>query len=341
MGVDFTPIIPRQRLELHQLRGRSFALDASIELYQFLALIRKPDGEPLRDSRGRVTSHLVGLLFRSTRLLDEYGMRLIYVFDGEPHPLKGEVLRRRREARRRAYEEWRRLLTAGELRRAWSKAVVSSTLTHEIIQDAKTLLGLMGIPYVDAPSDAEAQAAYYCGTGAVWACGSKDYDSILFGADRLVRYLTIQGSEYMPSKGLFRSLKPELVDAKRVSTLLGLGREQLVDVAILMGTDYNRGVFGIGPKRALELIRHFGSIENLPSHIRARVDPNFEEVRRVFLHPRVSETPPPPFKSPDERGILDFLVNERGFSRERVMTAIERLRRVQVSLAQEPLSKYV
>src|SRR5437870_12800812 len=95
MGVLLTPIIVKQTLALEELRGKRMAVDANGELYQFLALIRLRDGSPLMDSHGRITSHLSGLFYRTTRLITDYGMELVFVFDGRPPHLKFDEIARR------------------------------------------------------------------------------------------------------------------------------------------------------------------------------------------------------------------------------------------------------
>jgi len=147
--------------------------------------------------------------------------------------------------------EWQEALKEGDYAKAFSKAVMTGVLTSEMIDDAKTLLKLLGIPWVQAPAEAEAQAAYMAKRGDVWASSSRDYDSLLFGTPRLVRYLTITGREFLPSKGISRPLKPELIVLEEFLSEIGLTREQLIDLAILIGTDFNDGIKGIGPKTAL------------------------------------------------------------------------------------------
>lgn len=327
MGVTLSPIIPRRIVTLRYLRGRVIAMDAYGELYQFLALIRLPGGEPLRDREGRITSHLVGLAFRVTKLMTDFGIRFIFVFDGPPHPLKLKELNKRRKAREKAYKEWREALARGDYEKAFSKAVVALSLNREMVNDAKRLLELMGIPCVQAPHDAEAQAAHIVLRGEAWAVGSKDYDSLLYGAPRLVRYITITGSEYLPSKGIVRPLKPEIIELSDVLQRLKLTRRQLIDVAILVGTDYNDGVKGIGPKTALKLIKIYGCLEKLPRHIREKLPDNYEEVREIFLNPPITREYELKFKEPDISGIAEFL-EERGFSKARIKTILDRLSRI-------------
>ncbi len=326
MGVNLTSIISRQTLSLKDLTGKSLAVDGNNALHQFLSITRKADGSPFTDLHGNITSHLIGLMFRSSRLMSEYAMRLIFVFDGEPPALKLHEIERRRAIRKRAEKELAEALRRKDLRTAFSKAVMTGRLTKEMINDAKQLLHLLGIPYVQALSEAEAQAAYMAAQGHVWATNSQDYDSLLFGTPRLVRYVTIQGREYLPSKGVARRTEPELIEAEDLLTNRGISREQLIDVAILVGTDFNEGVRGIGPKTALKLIREYGSIENLPEDIKSKVSGNYEEIRRIFLDPPVTTSFSTAIHPIRERELYDFLCRQRGFSGSRVDRVIERMK---------------
>jgi len=172
MGVNLTPIISRHVSSLESLKGKSFAVDGNNYLYQFLALIRMPNGSPLKDSKGNITSHLTGLVFRTTRLMYEYKMRLIFVFDGKPPELKTEEIKKRHKIRNQASKEWMKALEAGNYAKAFSKAIVTSRLTRPMIDDSKRLLELLGI-FVQAPSEGEAQAAFMAAKGDVWAASSK------------------------------------------------------------------------------------------------------------------------------------------------------------------------
>src|SRR5215470_12126767 len=286
MGVLLTPIIVKETLTLDDLRCRRLAVDANGELYQFLALIRLRDGSPLRDSKGRITSHLSGLFYRTTRLMADYRLELIFVFDGKPPALKVEEIARRRTIKERYETEHAQAVAAGDLAKAYSKATMTSRLTREMAGEARELLRLMGLPVIQAPSEGEAQASHIAARGDVWAAASKDYDCLLFGAPRLLRFLTISGKEFLPSNGTFRPIVPELIDAGALLKHYGITREQLIDLAILVGTDFNDGVKGIGPKKALKLLSDFGSIDNMPSEIQESVGP-VQEIRETFLKPQV------------------------------------------------------
>ena len=323
MGVLLTPIIAKQTLSLEQLRGRSLAVDGNGELYQFLALIRRPDGAPLADSSGRVTSHLAGLLYRTTRLIADHALDLVFVFDGIPPALKAAELQRRRGIRQRYEQERAEALRAGDLATAYSKATMTSRLTPAMVAEARKLLRLMGIPSIEAPSEGEAQAAHMAAAGRVWAAASKDYDSLLFGAPRLLRFLTISGKEFLPSQGTFRPIVPELVDSAALLAGWAIAREQLIDLAILVGTDFNEGVKGVGPKKALRLVQEYGRIEAMPHEIRRQLG-DVDAVREIYLHPQVTDDYDPTRREPDIGGVVRFLCDERAFSRERVTAALDR-----------------
>jgi flap endonuclease-1 len=327
MGVVLTPIISKDTIALGDLRGRTLAVDGNGELYQFLALIRLRDGTPLQDSKGRSTSHLSGLFYRTTRLMAEHGLKLVFVFDGAPPKLKAREIEKRRSVRTRYEEEHATALARGDLAEAYSKATMTSRLTRDMIAEARELLRLMGVSTVQAPSEGEAQAAHMARVSpAVWAAASKDYDSLLFGAPRLVRFLTISGKEFLPSQGTFRPIVPETIELDRLLAKWRITREGLIDLALLVGTDFNEGIKGIGPKKALKLVQEHGQIENMPDDIRnaAGEMDTIDDIRRIFLHPDVTDEFDIDQGEPDVGGIIRFLCDEREFSRERVTAALDR-----------------
>ncbi len=325
MGVNLTPLIRKRVVNLEGLRGRSFAVDGNNVLYQFLALIRSRDGKPLTSSDGLVTSHLVGLLYRTTRLISDYQMSLLFVFDGKPHERKTEELRARKAVRSKAAREYAEAVAREDYATAWSKAVTSTRLTRDLVEDAQELLTLLGIPWVQAPGEGEAQASFICRKGDVWACATRDYDALLYGTPRLLRYLTISGREFLPSKGNSRPLEPEIIGLEDLLEALGIDHEQLVDLAILVGTDYNPGIKGVGPKKALHLILQHGNLEGLPEEFSRQLPGDLSEIRDLFLHPLVSEDYQIHSGELNPEGVMRFLCEERSFSEVRVRRALQRL----------------
>lgn len=175
MGVVLTPIVTKDTIALHDLNGRTLAVDGNGELYQFLALIRLRDGTPLKDSKDRITSHLSGLFYRTTRLIADHNLRLVFVFDGAPPARKADEIAKRRAVKQRYEQERDLALAQGDEAAAYSKSTMTSRLTKEMIGEARELLRLMGIPTVQAPSEGEAQAAHMAATtSGIWAAASKD-----------------------------------------------------------------------------------------------------------------------------------------------------------------------
>lgn len=296
------------------------AVDAHNALYQFLSIIRQPDGTPLMDGKGHVTSHLSGILFRTLNFL-EMGIRPVFVFDGTPPDLKSATIEERREVRREAGERWREALARGEVEEARKHAMASSRVDDFVIQTSRELLDLLGLPTVQAPSEGEAQAAHMVARGDARYAVSQDYDLLLFGCPVLVRNLTVSGKRRV--RGRTISVNPEQVLMDEVLQGLSLTREQLVEIGILVGTDFNEGVRGIGAKTAIKLVQEgkFAATleEKLPGY-----DPG--PVMDFFLDPPVTDEYRLQWRNPDPEAIRSMLCDTYDFSPERVNAALEKLR---------------
>jgi flap endonuclease-1 len=315
-------------IKLEDLSGKSIAIDAYNALYQFLAIIRQPDGTPLKDSTGRVTSHLSGLLYRTSNLV-EIGIKPIYVFDGVPPTLKEVEIKRRKKVKEEALVRYERAITEGKTEEARMYAQATSHLKDYMAEDSKKLLDLMGIPWVQAPSEGEAQAAHVARRGDADYCASQDYDSLLFGAPRLARNITISGRRRLPSKNVFIEVTPEVVELKDVLSACVISYEQLIDVGILIGTDYNPdGIKGLGPKTALKLIKEYGNIDIALPHLKnAEFPVEHQKIRDIFLNPEVTDNYRIEWKEPDAQGVVDFLCRQRDFSEDRVRKALEKMQK--------------
>ncbi len=318
MGLPFRELVSPQELPWDALAGRSLAVDGYNAIYQFLATIRQRDGMPFSDPNGRPTSHLMGVFYRTTSLLSE-GVLPVWVFDGKPPDLKAGTIRSRILAKEKAEAQWEQALAAGDLTTARKKAAQTSRLTRAMVEEVRELLVALGVPSVQAPSEGEAQAARMAAQGSVWAAASEDYDSLLFGAPRLVRGLAARGRG---GKGP----EAQLVDRDELLAQLGISGDELILVGILVGTDFNEGAVGIGPKRALKLVQeHLGWEGTLK---RAGLDPKeVEPVAELFRHPAVENVPLPSFGPVDETSVERILVAGHGFAPERVKAAIGRARK--------------
>jgi flap endonuclease-1 len=328
LGVNLRDLVPKTTVKLEDLSGKSIAIDAYNALYQFLAIIRQPDGTPLKDNLGRVTSHLSGLLYRTSNLV-EMGIKPIYVFDGIPPTLKEVEIKRRMRVKEEAAVRYEQALKAGKTEEARMYAQATSHLKDYMTEDSKKLLDLMGIPWIQAPSEGEAQAAHLARRGDADYCASQDYDSLLFGAPKLLRNVTISGRRKLPSKNIYVEIVPEVVELEQVLKECGITYEQLIDVGILIGTDFNPdGIKGLGPKTALKLIKEHGSLENALPHLRNTEFPaEPQRIREIFLKPRTTDSYKIEWREPDVEGVVTFICKERDFSEDRVRKTLERMQK--------------
>ena len=346
MGLNIKDIIPRKEIEISDLKGKILCVDAFNILYQFLSTIRQQDGTPLMDNKKRVTSHLSGIFYRNVNLLSE-GLKLVYVFDGEPPELKGKTHKNRSESREVAkgkYEKARQSEDISGMRKYSSQFV---RLEDNMIKESKELLQAMGIPVVQAPSEGESEAAYLCKIKEeVYASASQDYDSLLFGAPKLIRNLTLARKRKTFSGWI--EVKPEIIELERVLNLLEINLDQLICLGILIGTDYNpKGIPGIGQKRALQIVQKykqpvliFESVEeqiySLPEEDRF----DWKEVFRLFHQPDVVSADFE-FGKIDEDKIKEILVGEHDFSEDRIEKQLDKLRELKDKQKQKGLGDWI
>lgn len=332
MGVALGGIISGKQIEFEELKGKQIAIDAFNTLFQFLTIIRdRMTGQPLMNSKGQITSHLSGLLYRTTKFI-EAGLRPVYVFDGEPPAFKAGVVEERKTAREVAHVRWQFALAEGDHERALKSAKMSAKLTGEMIEQSKRLLTFMGVPWVQAPSEGEAQCATMCSQKLVWASASQDWDSLLFGSPRMIRNLSVSGRKKIPKTGAYVEVKPELLELRTVLSDLGINREQLILIGMLCGTDFNPGIYGIGPKKALALVKEKKTLAAVIEAVKEKwTGPPPEDVFRLFMEPpvlkdiKISAGPLQPDK------IRKFMVSEFEFSADRIEKVIRTLSELQPS----------
>ena len=342
MGVQISGIIPKSEIEIETLSGKKIAIDAYNILFQFLSIIRQRDtGEPLRDSKGRITSHLSGAFYRNIRLL-ENGIKPIFVIDGPPPSFKMKVLRERDKTRDEAKRKWKDAVEKGEKEKIMTYAQGALKVTKDMVNDAKELLIAMGIPCIQAPSEGEAQAGLLVQNEDAYAVGSQDIDSIMFGAPRMIRNLSITGKRKLPRQQTWIEIKPELIKLEKVLSELELTREQLVVLGILVGTDYNLGgIKGIGPKGALKLVKEKKNLENVLEEVEWEFEIDPQKIYDFFLNPPVKEDYKIEWKEPDKEKLMKIMVDEHDFSEERIERGVNRLLNVKKSGTQSTLSEWV
>ena len=341
MGVKLGDIIVAREVRLEDLSGKTILLDAFNMLYQFLATIRAADGTLLKTPDERVTSHLVGLVNRTVAFI-EAGMLPVYVFDGESPALKEAEREKRLLAKAEAAEKLEEALKAGDEEAVRKYAPRTASLNEEMIRDAKRVLGLLGVPIVNAPSEAEAEAAFLVKQGRGWAVGSEDYDSLVFGAPRLVRHLAVTGRRVKTRQGWYE-VKPEVIVLDEILGRLGITREDLIIIAILVGTDFNPGgVKGIGVKRAVELVKEYRpDYDALFQAVDWSFPFSWRDVYEIFAHPRVENAGPFRLEEPAYEESRRVLVEEYAFNAERVDRLLARLRHARQAGRQSSLSRFV
>jgi len=318
MGVALRDIIAEYKTPVawEALPGIA-AIDANNTLYQFLTIIRQPDGTPLMDRHGRVTSHLSGILFRISNFMEK-GIRPVFVFDGKPTVLKQATIDERRRLRDEAASKWKEAVERGDEEEAYRQARSSTRVDETIITTSKELLRLMGIPVVQAAGEGEAQAAYMVARGDARYVVSQDYDTLLFGAPTLVRNLTVSGKRKIRGRQI--TVSPERIVLAETLAGLKLTREELIEIGILTGTDFNPGVTGVGAKTGLKIVQKGEFLSKL-----AEKCPGFDPapVIETFLHPAVTEDYSVAAGHADAEGIRRMLCDGYDFSEERVNKALE------------------
>ncbi len=346
MAVDISKLVGevKETIELKELHGKRLAIDAYNTIYQFLSIIRQPDGTPLTDSKNRITSHLSGLFYRTINIL-EYNIMPIFVFDGLPPVLKQRTLEARANRREEAYKEWQEAKEKGLVEEARLHAMASSKISKEIVESSKELLSAMGIPFIQAPSEGEAQAARLVREGLAYAAASQDYDLFLFGSDIVVRNLTISGRRKLPKKNVYIEVYPERIFLNKLLEHFSINQNDLIWIGILIGTDFNSGIEGIGPATALKLVKEYKSRDKLVEFVESKyesfdVDPF--EVEKIFLKPETKELSEEEIKrldslKPDKEKIIRIMCDEYEFSRDRIEKFTEKLLELSGSKGQKSL----
>ena len=295
MGLNVGEIIPRKAINFTELKGKILAIDAYNAIYQFLSTIRQQDGTPLMDSKKRITSHLSGLFYRNLALLQE-GIKLVYVFDGIPPELKRLTAKRRSDIKQEARERYEEAKREEDIEAMNKYAKQTVHITPEIVKESTELLEAMGIQCIKAPGEAEAQASYLAKKNKVYAVGSQDYDALLFQTPRLIQNLTLARKRKTQTGFIF--ISPEIIELEKVLNQLDINHEQLICLAILVGTDYNPGgIKGIGQKKALDLVRKHKSPvlifkaveEQLKKQAEEGKGFDWQEIFPLFSHPNVQD----------------------------------------------------
>lgn len=338
MGVDIGAILEKEELSLNEIQGR-IAVDAFNTLFQFITIIRQKDGTPLMDSKGRVTSHLSGLFYRTCSLLEK-GIKPVFVFDGAPHPLKKRVIAEREARKVEAEEKYRKAVEEGRVEELKMYAQQFARLSDEMVAESKLLLEFMGLPWVQAPSEGEAQCAWMCREGLVSAAASQDFDALLFGAPYLIRNITIAGRRKLPRREVYVDVVPERYDLQANLNRLGISHRKLVWIGVMAGTDFSEGIHGIGPKKALKLVQKHETFEEILGDLKTELD--YKAVEEIFLEPAAKKISAKDieFKQPQRDKIMELMNGEHEFLADRIENALARAFKEPLDSEQSGLHKW-
>lgn len=343
MGVAFKDLIISEEIKLDDLKNKVMILDAYNILYQFLTTIRGIDGTPLRDSKGNTTSHLVGLFSRTASLMQK-GIKPVFVFDGKPPELKQKVHEQRNAIKAEAEKKFLEAKEKMDVEEMKKYAARTSRLSKDMVEESKKLVSLLGIPFIQAPSEGEAQAAYMVKEGNGFAVGSQDFDSLIHGATRLVRNLSISGRRKSGKTSAYDTVKPEIIDLSQNLNNLGIDQNQLIALAMIIGTDYNPGgIKGIGPKNALKLVKqHKSDFNSLFMETKWNDFFDFEWTEVYYLIKKIPTTDDYElkWKNADDEEIFRLLVDEHDFSVERVKSTLEKLKKESSTKQQKSLGDF-
>ena len=323
MGVQISSLLEREETDINLLTGKKIAIDAYNTIYQFISIIRdRFTGELLKDNQGRITSHLSGLLYRFSKQL-EIGIKPVMVFDGKPPNFKMYTLEKREKRKKESEEKWKIALKEGKDAKTYAQG--TTRITSDVIESSKKLISYMGIPIINAPSEGEATCSFLCKQNIVDLVSSQDYDSILFGAPKLIRNLSLSGKKKVPNKEVWVEVRPEILELNKIKKILGINQEQLILIGMLIGTDYNRGIKGYGPKNALKIVREYKTLDKILEKIKWNESNNPYDILNFFLNPPVTEKKEIKWGKIQSDIIIELLSDDYGFSRDRIEKRISKL----------------
>jgi flap endonuclease-1 len=328
MGTQLGPLIISKTISTEDLVNKKLVVDTYNMLYQFLTTIRQADGSLLTDTHGRITSHLSGLFFRTANLL-KYNIKLAFVFDGKSPDLKKEERDRRAQIKIEAGRKYELAASEGDLELMKKYASRTAILTKEMVEESKELIRAMGQPVIAAPSEGEAQAAYMVKKGDFYGLVSQDMDGLLFSSPVLIRNLSVSGKR--KKAGTYEKTYPELISLAENLNGLGINIDQLIVIGILCGTDFNiGGVKGIGPKKALSLVkRHGNDFDALFKELNWEFKYSWKEVYTTIKNMPVTDNPSLKWSNIDQNKIYRLFVEKYDFSKERIERALDEITKQQ------------
>ncbi len=323
MGVNLKVLFDREEIKIDDLKNKIIVVDGYNMLYQFLTTIRAPDGAVFTNKEGVPTSHMIGLFSRVTNLMLK-GIKLVFVFDGVPPKIKQRESERRSKLKKEAALALKKAEKEEDIDGMKKYAGRTAVLSKDMVSQAKKLLDYLGIPWVQAPSEGEAQASYMVKKGDGWAVASQDFDSLLYAAPRLIQNLSITGKRKLPRKFAYVTVNPELIELKSNLKKLGIDLDQLKTVAILIGTDYNpKGVMGIGPKKALLLVKKHKNVKDILKEV-GFDESEFKNIKQTFDKMPVTDDYKLDWAAVNKKKIKKLLIDALDFNETRVNNTLDK-----------------
>lgn len=334
MGVKLQDLVNKVSIDFSKLAGKIIAIDAPNIVMSLFNFARKnPDGTPaglILDRTQRPISHLYGLLYRTNFF---YSKKIfpIYCFDGLDSDLKKLKTKDRLNDFLFTEKLYNYLIQSGNRENARQIAMSREYMWPNIIKESKQLLGALGVPCINSPASAESQCAQLVKDKVAYCSNSQDFDSLLFGCPRTVRNLSKSLKRKVHGRWTYQKITPVQIDLKKSLKSLGINQFQLVDAAILIGTDYFPGIKKVGPKHAHKFALKYKSLETVIQEEKNNYDFSsltsdiISKVRKIFLLPEVIKN----YQNirwdyPNELKTLSLLCEEHHLNSERVKTNFDK-----------------
>jgi flap endonuclease-1 len=322
MGVAIGSLIKecKEKIDLNDFKQKTLGFDAYNILYQFVTTIRGSDGQPLTNSSGEITSHINGLFYRVCKILN-YGIKPVFVFDGESNILKKETKEKRSQIRTNAKEKYKQAIKEGNIEETNKYARQSATINKQIIQESKEFLLNLGVDYINAPGEAESQIAYLTKNKYFDYSVSQDFDCILFGSPNLLKNISVSGKRKVPGKNIYIDVYPYKLESKCIFNKLGIDRKKLIWLSIFIGTDFNKKIKGIGPKTALKLVKKYDNYKDIIKELESKgkkIDFDFKEIENIFYNPNIDKDPKIEKGKLNIPKLKDLLINKYEFNENRI-----------------------
>lgn len=340
MGIALKELISGKEVDLKSLSNKVICIDVPVLLYQFLTTIRQSDGAYFSDDSGQITSHLIGINSRITKLIQQ-GLKLVFVFDGKSPELKKAEQMKRHEKKKEAEAKYKIAMEKKDFSEMRKYAQRSVKITEEIIEETKELIKGFGCPIIEAPSEAEAQASHMVKKGDAYAVATQDADPLMLGCPKIIKNLSLVGKHKKANKLDYQTYKPEIIELSSVLNNLGIDQEQLIMVSILVGTDFNPGgIKGIGPKNALKLVKEHNTKQALIDNLKDKIEFDFDEVYNTIKNIPVTDDYSLQWNNVDAEKIKYLLVEKHNFSAERIEKSLMQLKEYSESKKQKNLGEF-